>query len=264
MSEPKITPDSTGGGDPQRVVRLLWRDSLEAGPRRGPVAAFTVDQVVDQAIAIADASGLSSLTMRSLAAALEIAPMSLYRYVPSRAELVDLMFDRVCARMAHRERYEGDLRERLAAIAGENKAMYESHPWAATVVTGRPSVGPGQTGKYDRELRGFRDSGLGDVEIDAALGLLLGFVRSSHRDAVEADAVRAESGLSDEQWWRANGPLLAGLVDPERYPAATRIGAAAGERHGGAVSAGHAYRFGLDRVIEGIVALSEEKPTPGE
>ena len=34
-------------------------------------------------------------------------------------------------------------RQRVAAIAAENRALFEAHPWAAAITTGRPPLGPG-------------------------------------------------------------------------------------------------------------------------
>ena len=49
------------------------------------------------AIQIADADGLEALWMRRVAEALGVGTMSLYHYVPSKAELPDLMLDRIIA-----------------------------------------------------------------------------------------------------------------------------------------------------------------------
>ena len=61
--------------------------------------------------------------------------------------------------------------------------------------------------------------------------------------------------MNDEQWWAGNADLLAKVFDPGRFPTAARIGTAAGEAHGAASSAAHAYAFGLQRVLDGLAAL---------
>ncbi|HWM08315.1 MAG TPA: TetR/AcrR family transcriptional regulator C-terminal domain-containing protein, partial [Solirubrobacteraceae bacterium] len=73
--------------------------------------------------------------------------------------------------------------------------------------------------------------------------------------AQQARAAREESGLTDEQWWEANGPLLARVLDPAAYPTAARVGSAAGAAQGGAYSADHAWEFGLQRALDGLAAL---------
>ena len=250
----------SGSGDPARVLELLWGTEEEAGPRRGPRPALSVEQIVRAAIAIADRDGLEAVTMRRLADALGVGPMALYTYVPGKAELLDLMLDRVYAEMP-RAGWPGEWRERLAALARDNRALYDAHPWAAAVSTGRPPLGPGLIGKYEHELTALDGLGLDDLQMDAALTFLLDFVRSSALAAQDARAARRDSGMTDEQWWSANAPLLERALDPAAYPTAARVGTAAGAAQGGAYSPDHAWEFGLERVLDGLAALIERRGT---
>ncbi len=61
------------------------------------------------------------------------------------------------------------------------------------------------------------------------------------------------------QWWAANAPLLARVLDEHAYPLATRVGTAAGAAHGGAYDPEHAYRFGLQRVLDGLAVLIDRR-----
>jgi AcrR family transcriptional regulator len=243
----------TGAGDPARTLALLWRQST-AGTR-GPKQALSVDRVVDAAVALADGAGLGAVTMRRVAQALGVAPMSLYTYVPGKAELVDLMLDRVYARMPRSEPAGDTWRERLTAVADDNRALFDRHPWVASVSTTRPALGPGQMAKYEYELRALDGIGLDDVAMDAALTFLLGFVETCARASQDARAAQLESAMSDADWWAAHEPLLARVLDASAYPVASRVGRAAGEVYGGAYSARYAYEFGLQRVLDGIAAL---------
>lgn len=106
-----------------------------------------------------------------------------------------------------------------------------------------------------RTLAAFDGLGLDDVEMDAALTLLLGFVQSVARADLDTQAPARESAMSDEQWWAANAPLLARVFDPARFPLAARVGSAAGEAHQGAYNPEHAFSFGLQRVLDGLTHL---------
>ena len=57
-------------------------------PTRGPKPALTLGQIADAAIAVADAEGLAAVSMQRVAADLGYTKMSLYRYLPGKAELV--------------------------------------------------------------------------------------------------------------------------------------------------------------------------------
>ncbi|MGW4352093.1 TetR/AcrR family transcriptional regulator C-terminal domain-containing protein [Nocardia sp. NPDC004582] len=250
--------ERSSAGDPVRTLELLWREPGSGGSARGPKQRTTVDAVVAAAIGIADAQGLAALTMRSVAAALGITPMSTYTYVPGKSELLDLMLDTVYQGMDRHDVNGMGWRERVSTIAAENRAMLAAHPWVAYLPTTRPPLGPGVAAKYDHELRAFDGLGLTDLDMDAALTYVLGFVTSTAQLAIDAAGAAAESGQSDQDWWERAAPLLARVFDTERYPLAARVGEAAGQAHDSAYSADHAYEFGLARVLDGLAALIEK------
>jgi len=181
--------------------------------------------------------------------------MTLYTYVPGKAELLDLMLDAAYTNMPRLDTSGQPWRQRLAAIAEENKVLFENHPWAATVSTIRPPLGPGMMAKYEHELSALEGLGLDDVLMDAALTYLLSFVQAWARANADARAVQDETAMDDSEWWATNGPLVARALDETAYPIAARVGLAAGAVHGGAYSPSHAFTFGLERVLDGLSTL---------
>ncbi|MDR1387172.1 MAG: TetR/AcrR family transcriptional regulator C-terminal domain-containing protein [Propionibacteriaceae bacterium] len=240
----------TNAADPARLLLLLWGDGRST--RRGPARSLDVESVVSAGIALADGTGLTSLTIRGLAAHLGIGAMSLYTYVPGKAELVDLMVDRLYLDMDRPAMPSLRPAARIRAVAEANWHLCRAHPWIVRVATTRPGLGPGATAKYEYELGAFQDLGLTDVETDSWLTLLLTVVRGAASLALEVDQARAESGESDQEWWDRAGPVLAAHVTPEEYPLATRIGAAAGAAHGGAVDGEHVFRFGVAKLLDAL------------
>jgi AcrR family transcriptional regulator len=241
----------------RRTIDLLWFEEPES--RRGRKKGLTVAQVIDAAITLADAEGLEAVSMRRVAQELGVVPMTLYTYVPDKAALLDLMLDTIYLRMSREDRPEAPWRERLLAVAEENRLLYASHPWAAGLSRSRPPLGPGLMAKYEHELRAFAGTGLDDVETDSALTYLLGFVQAAARAAEDARLDAERSAQSDQQWWEESGPLLAKVFDTHAYPTAVRIGAAAGAELGGAFNPTHAYVFGLERVLDGLGVLIERR-----
>jgi AcrR family transcriptional regulator len=254
-----MASERSGAGDPVRTLELLWRLPGGRGPRRGPRPALSIDAVVASATELADAEGLDAVTMRRVAAALGVAPMTLYTYVPGKAELLDLMLDAAYAQLTRADTAGQPWRRRLTAVAAENRAMFEAHPWAAEISTVRPPLGPGQLAKYEHELAALNGLGLDDVTMDAALTYLLGFVQAWARASADATSLRPAGATDDEQWWAATAPVLERMFDPARYPLAARVGSAAGAAHGAAYGPEHAYEFGLARVLDGLGALIEER-----
>ncbi|WP_328928847.1 TetR/AcrR family transcriptional regulator [Streptomyces sp. NBC_00190] len=246
-----MTKDQSGAGDPVRTLELLWREpGQEPRPgRRGPRQGLSVDAVVRAAIALADAEGLAALTMRALAQRLGVTPMTLYTYVPGKAELLDLMLDEAYRYMDRREAGPGETWPvKVTRVADDNRDLLGRHPWIAGLSVTRPPLGPGVIAKYERELAAFDGIGLTDTEMDAALTHLLGFVHANALAA--ADAAEHNSRQSDEEWWAVSAPLLERALDPERYPLASRVGSAAGAYNPDAV-----WAFGLRCVLDGLARL---------
>ncbi|MFE4450131.1 TetR/AcrR family transcriptional regulator [Streptomyces sp. NPDC056796] len=246
--------ERTSSGDPARTLQLLWRSS-PSEPHRGPRRGLSIDAVVEAATTVADAEGLDAVTMRRVAKELGVVPMTLYTYVPGKAELLDLMLDAAYARMPRTDTTGQPWRQRVIAVAEENKALFEHHPWAAAVSTVRPPLGPGQMAKYEHELSGLDGLGLSDVEMDDCLSHLLAFVQACARAVADARAAQHDSAMNDGQWWELNAPLVARVLDEDAYPTAVRVGAAAGAAHNSAYDPAHAYSFGLQRVLDAFAAL---------
>src|SRR5512140_414749 len=151
MSSGRMDRDSTNNGDPRRSLELLWGRN-EPG-RRGPKQRLSTDEVVQAAIALADAEGVAALSMRKVAEAVGVSPMSLYTYVPSKAELVDLMFDRVMGEAADPDPARDGWRDKLAFIARQRWALHERHPWLLDLGLHRPPLGPNVLRKAEVTLR---------------------------------------------------------------------------------------------------------------
>jgi AcrR family transcriptional regulator len=247
-------------------MELLW--GVRRRGARGPKPRLTPAQITAAAIEIADAEGLAALSMRRVAERLGgVTAMSLYTYVPGKAELLDLMVDTVYAETAGTGLPEG-WRAGLAAVARRNRALYLRHPWLLQIALARPVLGPHLIAKYDRELRVIDGLGLDDIEMDQVVTLLADYVHGAARAAIEAAQAQRRTGMTDEQWWSAHAPLLAEVLDPARFPTAARVGTAAGEAYGAATDPAGAFEFGLQRLLDGVevfvTARSGAQPAGGK
>lgn len=249
-----MATEHTDTGDPVRSMELLWATD-EPTVKRGPRPKLRMAEVVRTAVALADRHGLAALSMRKLADELGVTAMSLYTYVPGKGELLDLMTDAVCGETARPDHATGTWRERLTRIAEENWALYKRHPWLLQLATNRPVLGPNLIAKYDYELRAVEGIGLTDVEMDMTIALLADFVHGSVRGEVNQAQAKQQTGLSELEWWEKMQPLLAKVYDPERFPTATRVGAAAGEEFQAAAAPQRTFAFGLKRLLDGVEAL---------
>lgn len=237
-------------------LRRLW--GLAPSGRPGPKASFTAREVAAAAISLADAEGVDRLSMRRVAERLGTSAMALYAYVPGKAELVELMVDEVAGEISGPS---GETwREAAIVVAEQNLALYRRHPWLLAVDDHRPVLGPNIIRKYELELRAFDGLGLDDWRMDAALGSLLAFTRGCAQAEAAAVRARSSSGVSDAEWWAARAPILAQLDLEARFPLASRVGAAAGERAQAPRSTGDAFSFGLDCWLRGMAEVLASGP----
>lgn len=234
-----------------RSLELLW--GVRKRPSRGPKPGLSLDQIVRAAIELADGEGLSALSMHRVAGQLGFTTMSLYRYVPSKAELLDLMLDTVAGELPLVDGVPGGWRAKLEAAALADWALYHRHPWFLHVTPVRPVMGPNGMAAYDAELRAVCGIGLTDREVIAAVHVVDGYVRGAARLSVDAVEAEQETGVTDEQWWSERAYFWDKLFDPGRLPTMARL------MRSGAFGAHpfteEGFLFGLQRVLDGIEAL---------
>ncbi|MEX1078180.1 MAG: TetR/AcrR family transcriptional regulator C-terminal domain-containing protein [Homoserinimonas sp.] len=254
-----MSEESTGQGDADRTLALLWRHRLgDPQGSRGPRQKFSVDQVVNAAIALVDAEGIDALSMRNVANRLGTRVMSLYTYVPGKAELIDLMVDAVHLEVPVPATRPEGWRDRLEAVARDQWELYRKHPWLLQVDTSRPPLGPGISDRYEYQLGAVEGIGLSDLDMDSIVTLVGGFVAGAARSADAAQRLVESSATTDAQWWEVNAPILEQVMDGSRYPIAGRVGSSVGELFNAASNPQHAWEFGLARVLDGIEQYIEK------
>lgn len=230
--------------DDARVIALLWRSRTARGPRRGRPARIDTDQVVAAAIELAGAGGVDAVTMRGIAARLGTAPMTLYGHVPDKDALIALMHDAALLGMPVSEPPAGSSwRERLVLVAGDNRALLRAHPWLLDVRPERRWIGPGLLAKHEWELSAFDGLGLSARTVESSLGFLVEFVRATVRE----ERAGASGHPPAEVWAQVTGPLLSRYATQAEFTLAARVL--------DPDDPDHAYRFGLDRVLDGITTL---------
>jgi AcrR family transcriptional regulator len=111
----------------------------------------------------ADAEGLAAASMGRLAGTLGVGTMTLYTYVKSRAELVDLMVDqtlRMRALPGPGEARPAGWRAQVELFGERTRSVYRAHPWLAQASRMRPPIGPGTIAESEYVLSTVRQVGL--------------------------------------------------------------------------------------------------------
>jgi AcrR family transcriptional regulator len=118
--------------------------SIWLRPERAAVgrpAQHSRAEITAAALRIADAEGLDAVSMRRVAAVLGTGAASLYRYVETRDELLDLMTDATAAEY-DLPAPSGDWLADLVAVGEQARAILRRHPWLAALSLTRPVIGP--------------------------------------------------------------------------------------------------------------------------
>ncbi|MFE7506729.1 TetR/AcrR family transcriptional regulator [Promicromonospora sp. NPDC057488] len=142
----------------EHTYESVWlRPTRKARAARGQ--AFTQDDLASTAVAVADQDGLDDVSMRRVARELGITAMSLYWYVDTKEQLVELMVDRVFAEQ--KAPVGAGWRELLRSIGTDTLESYRAHPWF-THALGRPGTlpGPAQLNRWDDHVRALTDPGI--------------------------------------------------------------------------------------------------------
>ncbi|GAA4198885.1 TetR/AcrR family transcriptional regulator C-terminal domain-containing protein [Streptosporangium oxazolinicum] len=212
-----------GQGDARRSMALLWRTTRSKETRPGPKPGLSVDLIVDTAVAIADEEGMAALSMRAVGERLGRTAMALYTYVPSKSELVDLMYDRALAELSTHHNLEAGWRAAVTSWAGEAWEFYVRHPWVLQVSQARPVLGPNEYVMIEEATRILRETGLGAGVLRHVVGTLFCFVRGAAQTVAESRQAPVVTGVSDEEWWYARSALLAEVAPDfrERFPTLT-------------------------------------------
>ena len=117
---------------------LIW-----AQPTPTTHRGLSRERIVHAAIAVADEGGERALTMSAVAGSLgPYSAMALYRHVPSKDALVDLMVDEVTGEVDLPDAPDSDWRVDLHNIALSSWEMATRHGWYARLVHASPPLGP--------------------------------------------------------------------------------------------------------------------------
>src|SRR5262249_10841716 len=146
-------------------------------------------------------------------------------YVPSKSELVDLMYDQALAELPTEYDLGAGWRPAVTAWAEDTWAFYLRHPWVLQVSQARPVLGPNEHVLLETVARIVGGTGLAGAELRRVVGALCNFVRGTAQTVTESRQAPTATGMSDEEWWYTRSALL-GEVAPDfadRFPTLTRM-----------------------------------------
>nr|WP_055501865.1 TetR/AcrR family transcriptional regulator C-terminal domain-containing protein [Nonomuraea pusilla] len=211
------------------------------------------ERIVAAAVALADEGGLEAVSLRKVAARLDVGPMRLYGYISTKEELFDLMVDEVHAEILP-ERQPGHWREALRVHAHRTRQAALRHEWLADLLGGRPTLGPNALAVTEATLAPL--DGLADVDtvmraVETVSAYFTGAIR---REIANRRAERA-TGLSERDWQRASGPHVSRMLATGRFPTLAKV-----VHDGTEVDAETSFATGLEWVLDAVAARLTRPP----
>lgn len=239
---------SSRDADPPLIpayLSLLWHGGSDGELRPGPKPGVDLHQVAAAGIRLADAGGLTAVSMRAVAAEIGYTPMALYRYVPSKEELIAVMVDEAYGppppQLGEGHR---DWRSRISMWARANRAVMRQHHWILHVTVTEPPLTPNQIAWMEYGLAALAGTGL-DAQAKLSCMLLVDVYVRGQAQLLQNVTSEAETRQADRRY----ATRLTALADPLQFPhitAALNIDTLTAETD--------EFEFGLTTVLDGIAA----------
>ncbi|WP_433512947.1 TetR/AcrR family transcriptional regulator C-terminal domain-containing protein [Nonomuraea sp. CA-143628] len=223
---------------------------------RDPASDLTRERVVRTAVEIADAEGLPALSMRGVAGRLGVATMSLYRHVGSKDDLVELMIDQVLGEFPLPAEPPPGWRARLEVAARVQWAAYRRHPWLTRITSlSRPLPSPSLLKHAEWALAAVDGHGLDPESMMHVHILLYSYVEGIAANFELESQAQAETGLTDDEWMRAQDARLTAIVTSGAYPTFVDVI----RRMGGDFDfdLDRLFEFGLRSLLDGLAGIIE-------
>lgn len=244
-------------------VELLWELETETQrPRRRTGTALDREQIVREAIRIADTDGLDAVTMRRVAQQLGTGAMSLYRHVPDKDALVALMVDTVIGDMIGESPLPPQVplppgltwREGLRLIAESNWQTCREHRWYPEATIAQPPLTPNGLAGLEAALSLFDG-------YDLAVTEKMMFVTAVHQTVLHAalnllleERSRARFQVDDAEVFASASAFLGKMAASGRYPRVTELISRVGQEPQDAGAERDWILAGVDLILDGIAA----------
>ncbi|MEV7798884.1 TetR family transcriptional regulator [Microbacterium foliorum] len=230
-----------------RGIALAW--GVATNPQRGPKREMSVERIVDAAVELADADGIGAVSMAAVAAALGFTPMSLYRYVSAKDDLLLLMQEQATGLPPETVRDLDGWRARLLALYTEQVLLYQRHPWMLSLPINGSPITPHSSAWLDASLEALETTPLSaDERMAVALAVTgnarwCGIVQAGYTEQARG------SGLGPDEVARRESELYDRVITADEFPALRRA-----IDDGVFTSPSDPFRFGIERVFDGVAA----------
>lgn len=204
--------------------------------------SLTRARIISGAVMLADDIGVDALTIRKLATALNVKPMTIYHYVPNKGSIIDGMVDEVFNEI-DLPPVNTDWKIAIRKRSTSARAVLGKHPWAVPLMESRRTPGPATLQHHNAVLGCLRSGGL-SVEMTAhAYAVIDAFI---YGFAIQEASMPATSG--NEMADLADSIIESLPVD--EYPHLMELTTEHILKPG--YDFGNEFEFGLNLILEGL------------
>jgi AcrR family transcriptional regulator len=200
--------------------------------RRGRPAKLSRQGILAAAVALIDRDGVESLTMRTLAGALGVEAMSLYRHLASKEALLDGVAEQLLGEIQPRG-VSSDWTEGVRGFARSVRGLAHEHPRAFALLATRALDGRGSLQPVEDLLASLRAGGFTPARAVAAYRVVAAYTRGY--------ALSEIAGFSFDE------ATLTAEALGERFPTIRALG-----RHLASEPGRGSFQAGLELIISGL------------
>ncbi|MEU9185428.1 TetR/AcrR family transcriptional regulator [Streptomyces sp. NPDC048484] len=243
------------------------------GTRGGQPSSLDRDRITAVTVRLLDAEGLAKFSMRRLAAELNVTAMSVYWYVDTKDDLLELALDAVYGELelpslspdpdpdlaldpdqkSDSDSDSGeDWRDQLRALASGYRALLVRHPWASPLAGTFLNIGP-QSIAFSRTVqRVIRRTGLPTHRLAGAISAVFQFVYGFGTMEGHFTLRSAGAGMSPDEYFQQalstlrQAPELDEVLEESKEIMRARGGSTIEEMYE------RDFHFALDLMITGI------------
>jgi hypothetical protein len=189
--------------------------------------------------------------------------MALYTYIPGKAELIDLMWDRAQAELPTDYDLSDGWRAALRQWARDGRDFFLRHPWTLDISGARAGMGPNETRNQETSAKLLAGLGLTGPDLMASVWSVASFVHGNARAMAETKAATAVTGVSEDEWWLSRSRMFDEVAPDyaEQFPflvALANQGTFDSKEFEGSyleAESEFVFEFGLERLLNGIEAF---------
>ncbi|SDM58075.1 TetR/AcrR family transcriptional regulator [Streptomyces wuyuanensis] len=251
---------------PARTSVWLEPRTPSRGRRSEQPTGLDRERITAVTVRLLDAEGLARFSMRRLAAEMGVTAMSVYWYVDTKDDLLELALDAVFGELRVPDPAEegADWRDQLRELAAGYRTLLVAHPWVPSLIGTYLNIGPNSLAFASTVQKVVRNTGLPLGRQPAGTSAVFQFVYGV--GTIEGNFRKrcADAGMTlDDYYAEAMGATRKVPELTEMFEDAEKMMAARG---GGTVEEmlQRDFDYALETVIAGIETMVERSRDTGE